>query len=208
MSPFRELHNNNLLRLTELLLWRMNQHNIWPTGIRITHKCGVITLKKQFGAHSETFQLIIYHNVTIVVIFLVVSKVLLKGVQTFALNYEFFSTAFFFIQTKTFETNLSIHVAIILHINTHKASSWADLWIGLGHNMSHPWARRSAGTHVFPNEIPSLPKAPLSVWRKSRAEVNALCQHWQPGEPRAINSERERHFLLVNAILNYYYFIW
>lgn len=48
----------------------------------------------------------------------------------------------------------------------------------------------------------------LSVWSNSRAEVNALCQHWQPGEPRAINSERERHFLLVNAILNYYYFIW
>lgn len=54
----------------------------------------------------------------------------------------------------------------------------------------------------------SQSRTTLSGQGRQRAEVNALCQHWQASEPRAINSERERHFLLVNAILNYYYFIW
>lgn len=61
---------------------------------------------------------------------------------------------------------------------------------------------------LFLNESCSLFKIMLSGQGRQRAEVNALCQHWQASEPRAINSERERHFLLVNAILNYYYFIW
>lgn len=61
---------------------------------------------------------------------------------------------------------------------------------------------------LFLNESCSLFKITLSGQGRQRAEVNALCQHWQSSEPRAINSERERHFLLVNAILNYYYFIW
>lgn len=61
---------------------------------------------------------------------------------------------------------------------------------------------------LFLNESRSLSKTTLSGQGRQRAEVNALCQHWQASEPRAINSERERHFLLVNAILNYYYFIW
>lgn len=61
---------------------------------------------------------------------------------------------------------------------------------------------------LFLNESRSLSKTTLSGHGRQSAEVNALCQHWQASEPRAINSERERHFLLVNAILNYYYFIW
>lgn len=61
---------------------------------------------------------------------------------------------------------------------------------------------------LFLNESCSLSKTTLSGKGRRGEEVNALCQDWQATEPRAINSERERHFLLVNAILNYYYFIW
>lgn len=61
---------------------------------------------------------------------------------------------------------------------------------------------------LFLNESCSLSKTTLSGKGRRGDEVNALCQDWQATEPRAINSERERHFLLVNAILNYYCFIW
>lgn len=61
---------------------------------------------------------------------------------------------------------------------------------------------------LFLNERCFPAKTTLSGKGRQGEEVNALCQHWQATGPRAINSERERHFLLVNAILNYYYFIW
>lgn len=67
------------------------------------------------------------------------------------------------------------------------------------------WVRRM---RLVLNESCSLSKTTFSGQGRQGEEVNALCQRWQAAEPRAINSERERHFLLINAILNYYYFIW
>lgn len=57
------------------------------------------------------------------------------------------------------------------------------------------------------SESGSPSRTALSRQGRPRAGVNALCQQWQASEPRTINSERERYFLLVNAILNYYFFI-
>lgn len=60
---------------------------------------------------------------------------------------------------------------------------------------------------MFLNESCSLAKTTLSGKGGEGGEANALCQRWRATEPRALNSEREKHFLLVNAILNYYYWV-
>lgn len=83
----------------------------------------------------------------------------------------------------------------------------------LSSGQGSPWGGGGGWTRgrkmlLFLNESCSLSKTTLSGKGRRGDEVNALCQDWQATEPRAINSERERHFLLVNAILNYYYFIW